>query len=143
MSVLRCALFFAAVTAALGCDAGVTQSITSKTACGVNDDGRYYSCRWFSQSYGLVACGLDRNARSYSCNCPWFECTTTLEEFEEGLAHGGRFGTCRITGMTIAFIVVGVIVGILLTVLGAWCCCCKDREKKAPADPAYLNNEMH
>ena len=107
MSVLRCALFFAAVTAALGCDAGVDQIYSPDTACGVNDDGRYYSCR-----------------------CPWFKCTTTSEEFEEAMqkiARGSRdsFGTCSPTGMTIAFIVVGVLIVLLLICICAWCCCCK------------------
>ena len=139
MSVLRCALFFAAVTAALGCDAGVTQSITSDTACGVTDNGRFYSCR-----------------------CPWFKCTTTEKEFAEGwakytFASKDGFGTCAPTGMTIAFIVVGVLIGLLLTCLCAWCCCCKGLgcsctalcqggcccEKKGAVGNAYPSNEMH
>ena len=109
MSVLKCVLFFVAVSSVFGCD----DSVHVDGPIALKSD----------------ACGVD-DLTAFKCTCPWSECTTTQEEFIEGLAKisagtSKSFGSCKTTGFTVAFIVISVLVTILLVLVCAWCCCCK------------------
>ena len=109
MSVLKCVLFFVAVSSVFGCDntvdLGGDVSLKSD-ACGVND---------------LVA---------FKCSCPWTKCATTKKEFLDGIAEisagtATSFGLCEVTGFTIAFSVIGGMVFFSLIFVCTWVCCCK------------------